>query len=135
MFEKAHRPDGEVYTRLREDAPDWMRNAVHETHDDEAPNDWRYEMCAAIWDEITDDGDGGMEPWEYTSRLVDVYTGDLLNWLTPGRIHYVDQSLEEFPELSGGFAAHLANGQAYDIDRMAIILVDAYNDNYAEEAA
>ena len=128
MFEKSHRPDGWVYTRLREDAPEWMRNAVHKAHDDEMPNDWRYEKCAELWDAITDEGNAGMEPHEFSDGLTDVYTSRLLDWLTPGRLHYIDTVLEEWEEIKS-FPTILSIAQAYAIDRMAIILVDAYKEN------
>jgi hypothetical protein len=134
MFEKSHRPGGELYTRLREDAPDWLRDAVYEAHDGEIPNDWRYDICSALWDEITDEGNGGMEAWEHSSGLADVYTGRLLDWLTPGRLHYIDTVLEEWNEIKS-FSTILPIAQSYAIDRMAIILVDAYNDNETEVAA
>lgn len=134
MFEKSHRPGGELYTRLRADAPDWLRDAVYEAHDGEIPNDWRYDICSALWDEITDEGNGGMEPHEFADGLADVYTGRLLDWLTPGRLHYIDTVLEEWDEIKS-FSTILDIAQAYAIDRMAIILVDAYNDNETEEAA
>ena len=127
MFEKAHRPDGEVYTRLREDAPEWLRDAVHEAHDDEIPNDWRYEKCAELWDAITDEGNAGMEPYEFAEGLTDIYTSRLLDWLTPGRLHYIDMVLNN--EQVKSFSTILSIAQADAIDRMAIILVDAYKEN------
>jgi|APSaa5957512493_1039668.scaffolds.fasta_scaffold39291_2 hypothetical protein len=132
MFEKSHRPGGELYTRLREDAPDWLRDAVYEAHDDETPNDWRYEKCAEIWENITSE-DEAHEPHELTDHLTDIYTGDLLAWLTPGRVHYVDKVLEEWPEVKC-FATILHTAQAYAIDQMIGVLLWAHNDN-AEEAA
>ena len=127
MFEKLHAPDGELYTRLREDAPEWLRDAVRQAHDDEIPNDWRYEKCAELWDAITDEGNAGMEPYEFAEGLTDIYTSRLLDWLTPGRLHYIDMVLNN--EQVKSFSTILSIAQADAIDRMAIILVDAYKEN------
>ena len=38
----------ESFFKLKDGCPDWMTKAVHDAHDDELPNDWRFEICAQI---------------------------------------------------------------------------------------
>ena len=122
----------EAFVCLKDGAPDWLADAVEEAHDGELPNDWRYGMCESICQILEEDG---LDPdtWEIADRVAEVYTGRLLGWLNDlGRVAYVDQSLEEFPELPGGLPAHLMNAQAYAIDAMALVLQAAYQENAAE---
>jgi hypothetical protein len=41
-FEKRTRADGDVFVTTKDDAPEWLRDAVREAHQDDPPNDWTY---------------------------------------------------------------------------------------------
>jgi hypothetical protein len=47
-FGRNERADGSTFVALVDDAPAWVRDTVYTAHDDEAPNDWRYEACERI---------------------------------------------------------------------------------------
>ncbi len=141
MFKTKHRPDGTTYTCLVDTAPEWLREAVYEAHDGEMPNEWRYEKCAGLWDAIIDEANGGVEPYELAEDLIDVYTTDLLAWLTPCRVHYVDTAITEFGDIGafqnqGSLAVRFITiGQGYALDQMALTLTEAYTNNQEEEVA
>lgn len=125
-FTRATRDDGTGYTRLVDDQPDWLYDAVRDAHDGELPNDWRFETCAAIA-ALIDDGDG--DPHSIADGLVDVYTSDLLAWLTPERMAYVDEALEEcLVDATTGVESIIRTGQYVCITHMASILVDAVSE-------
>ena len=53
-FAEGRRADGERYTYLADTAPEWLSAAIYRAHDDEMPNDWRYDMCQRIVAEFAD---------------------------------------------------------------------------------
>lgn len=139
-FEQATRTDGASYWRLIDadesatGAPDWLRDAVYEAHDDEFPNDWRYETCVAIADAIDNDNDEEFDAWRTASELADEDNGSLAAWLAGnnGRFSYCDEEIEE----SGSFDTLyelLQAGQHRCIRQMADVLYAARLD--AEQPA
>lgn len=125
-FERRTRDNGETFTTLTDDAPEWLRDAILEAHDDELPNDWRYETCESIVGALED----GAEPEEIADSLVDVYTGPLFQWLADyiGRGAYCDEALES--GLAGGTSgdgleAIVRAGQYLAIETMARGLAEA----------
>jgi len=131
FFERKHRDNGEAFYCLTDNAPDWLTDAVREAHDDEFPNDWRYNICHSIISDLddatapTDDDD----MHESADTLVDIYNSDRLTWLhdSLGRIAYCDEAQ------SDGLTAEPADvfgiigaGQYVCILQMAYVLRDAY---------
>lgn len=78
FFERKTRDSGEAFYALTDDAPEWLRVAVYNAHDDELPNDWRFETCHAI---LSNFEDGSTDPDEVADSLTDVYNHDLARWL------------------------------------------------------
>ena len=101
---------------LTDDAPEWVRDMVCRCHDGELPNDWRYEMIY----QIVSEPDAGPD------ELADVYTSDLLRWLSDsiGRIAYVDAISEDWgrPDL---VMDQIRLGQIYAIDMMIQLIEEA----------
>ena len=100
MFTTKERTGGSQYRTLCEGAPDGVRDAIQEAHGGELPNDWRYEKASMIWmalEEATENGWGPNKDEEIDS-LVDIYNGELLQWLAdiPSRVDLVDQASGEF---------------------------------------
>lgn len=100
-FTTSHRPDGEMFVRLIDDAPDWMGDAVRNAHDGELPDDWRYATCSALVDRIADDAEGGtrrddIDTGEMADGLADAYNNALLDWLRAdlSRASYADDCSE-----------------------------------------
>lgn len=131
-FETAQRPNGSPYVRLRDTAPDWIRNAVYRAHDGEAPNDWRYATAARI---VWGLREFGCVPGEHISEEVRHHITDdvdyavaasdahVLTWAAdmPGRAGYA----VEYFDLHGSPAA---NGDAaFHRDPLAGLRVAMYH--------
>jgi hypothetical protein len=101
-FELATRPNGDEYWRRKDDAPDWIeglsRDAGHAAgvH---FPDDYRYLFLVTALDTIGEASDA-----EDAEECLpeEVYTSNLTRWLhsSNNRTLYVDDALEEFPELA-----------------------------------
>jgi len=133
-FVRQARADDSLYYILTADAPDWLREAVYQAHDDEAPNDWRYETCADIWEGLMDaiKHDMDLDDFIHTAAddCVPIYTHELTTWLddNPSRMAYMDEYIETIGRPSD--SDELLRGGIYlCVYRMASILVDAYRDN------
>jgi hypothetical protein len=77
----AVRTNGEAYCHLADDAPQWLKDAVHEAHQTDLPNDWIYNECRAACDAIDDErlqDEDGMHG--HCDGRVDVYTKVLYRW-------------------------------------------------------
>ena len=100
MFETRERRDsGESYTTLKDEAPEWLRDLVHEAHGDMLPDDWRYETVQDALGWIHDnDADEDADAHEFADQAVDTYTGSRLAWLSShlNRPNYVDEAVSEF---------------------------------------
>jgi uncharacterized protein YhjY with autotransporter beta-barrel domain len=128
-FETRQRDDGTSYVTLTDDRPEWLQEAVYEAHDDEAPNDWRYEHCHYIA-RLIDDGD--TEPAEIAESLTDDDTYSLLQWLSGhiARYTYSDTYAEENGfDPDATLMDRIRLGQYECLFQMAGILVDAAEEN------
>jgi hypothetical protein len=99
-FETATREDSTSYVRLKDDAPEWIGEAVQKAHGDFLPDDWRYAYIEGSFRLIADAGeDEGLD--ELADQFADdsdIYTGNLLAWLSSNlrRVGYVDEARDEF---------------------------------------
>lgn len=129
-FVTAKRDDGQAFDKLRDDAPEWCRDAVREAHDDELPDDWRFTTCRALADALLEhvEYNGGEigDDWQHEAvdGQVDVYNSDLLDWIRVGtRYAYVDDAKAEFGnDADQDFMKSVATAQYYAISQMAGIL-------------
>ncbi len=101
QFEIAKRTsDEEEYVRLKDGAPEWLKDAVHEAHGDLLPDDWRYSMAREAFQTIAEavDTDGIESIENEFADNTDVYTADLLKWLASNltRIGYCDEANNEY---------------------------------------
>ena len=102
-FELATRDDGSEFWRLTSEARqtvDDLSSFVMDLHDDELPNDWRYQTIVSILDEIIEsdkDADPSDLAWEIADSLTTIYTCELGAWLSEnsGRLSYCDDANEE----------------------------------------
>jgi hypothetical protein len=101
-FEKKTRDDGSSFWSLSSGSPDWLRSAVMLAHEDEAPNDSRYELirdaAVALSDQSCEDEDEAREAlYELAVDLVPSYTGQLLTWFAerPARLSDCDEALQD----------------------------------------
>lgn len=131
FFEVRERASGESFVTLTDDAPDWLRDAVYEAHDDEMPNDWRYQVCADIFESLDLEPEG--DAFELADVLADVYTGDLFSWYGDhlARQGYADVVMER-GGLSTVFEV-LRQGQVEAIAGMVEVLQAAVRDNQPDD--
>jgi len=104
-FTQDKRQDGTLYWCLTEQARqsfDDLTEWLHGLHDDELPNDWRYETIVSILDALMDTDDlSNAEPGELSvgiaDNLTDIYNSDLLQWYAANtsRLCYIEQAEEE----------------------------------------
>lgn len=130
-FERATRDDGTRYTRLRDDRPEWLQDAVYAAHDGELPNDWRYEQCKYIAGTIDDGNDDAMD---IADALTDTYTHDLLTWVSGdlNRVGYVDEALYEMGN-PDGLEQLIRAGQFQCLTVMAQTMINAWNEHANDE--
>jgi hypothetical protein len=70
-------------------APDDVMEMIRECHDDELPNDWRYDTIVNVLFDLKNNNEPGGDCG------VDCYTSDLIKWLTPSRMAYIDELQSE----------------------------------------
>lgn len=115
-FESAERPvvPTEVFYRLREGRPDWVRDLVYAAHNDMLPDDWRFQCIMSACEYIAGSEGDDIEDAQngFADGYVDVYTSSLLAWLSSNlrRLSYCDEALEEFGP-AAGIAETITRGQ------------------------
>jgi len=84
-------PHKENTFRMKDEAPQWVRDMVFEAHEDFAPDDYKYNYVVEALDALAS-GDMEGETLE-----PEVYNYQLLNWLGSNmkRIGYVDEARED----------------------------------------
>jgi hypothetical protein len=127
------RADGSRFLALRLSAPDWMREAVHDVHDDELPGDWRYELALRAALALKEQPEAGSYELasEVAEDLCTVYTSELLAWYAeiPSRLAYADDAREELGTGSADDVAGMLHlGQWLAAHRGALALFSALED-------
>lgn len=127
--------DGGSSWALTDTAPEWLRDAVQEMHDDETPNSWRWDTAhdlAVTLDEAIEYG-AALADWpaEVADQITDIYYSDLAAWLAGDhtRSAYVEEAVEIMPMQPGeppNLWEWVRLGQYLALERMAGILLDAY---------
>ncbi len=92
------RTNGDTFYKLRDGSPEWMSDAIHASHGDMGPDDWRYAAIRAVAGEIAESDDYDDESSERIDSLVDVYTSALTGWLASrnDRYSYVDDAMADY---------------------------------------
>lgn len=134
-FETATRgDDGATFVRVKDGAPDWVTDLVHEAHGEMLPDDWRYQLAADAAEAIADGTD---DPGEFADGHVDVYTFDRFAWLSShlARQGYVDTAAEEFGlPADGDFSVVDAIGRGQYVEAGEVFgLVLAFLERRADE--
>jgi hypothetical protein len=106
-FTQDKRQDGSTFWCLTEQArqsvDDWT-SFIRELHDDEMPNDWRYEtivdICTYLMDlvePIDEQSDVSDIAFSAADSITSIYTSELCQWLSDntGRLSYIDDAQEE----------------------------------------
>ena len=104
------RANGDNFTCLEDDSPDWMTEVIREVHNGDMPNDYTYEFIsdAAIAIHSNDDIDNARDELE-----PDIYTHDLTKWLHSNvtRVEYLTEALQEYPIDDGYRLLAVAQGK------------------------
>lgn len=109
------RADGGTYIKLKDDAPEWMRNCCLEAHrigptgSLMLPDDHRYQFIAQAAEILANESD-----WDDVQEFpeADAYDGELTSWLDShwSRKDYVDQARGEYGD-DGDLVTLLTRGQ------------------------
>ena len=135
-FTQDKRSDGSTYwvfTEQAEQDRDELSEWLQTLHDDELPNNWRFETVVYILDALMDI-DSLVDYEDHcdlvngiASNLTDIYNGSLFKWYAdvPSRVDYIEEGV-----LSGVIAsnadtiARLTIGQTICIEQMAYKIID-----------
>ena len=112
-----------------DDLTEWLRGL----HDDELPNDWRYETIVSILDALmdveglADHGDHNDLVDGIANNITDIYNGALLQWYAdiPSRVAYIDDAQSEgLIDTNTDTIARLTIGQNECIRSMCHRIID-----------
>ena len=135
-FTECKRQDGSTYWAPTEqvDDDDLLIDFIRDLHDDEFPNDWRYEtivdICNYLCDlvePIDEQSDAHDIAFSAADSITSIYTSELCRWLgdNTGRLSYIDDAQEEglIPAEADTFK-RLQIGQFECIRSMAVRIID-----------
>ena len=135
-LEQVDRGMNKIYYMIDEDhvdAEEIRQNLIYPLHDEEWPNDWRYDTIHTLLCDFVDYEDRQEiedHIHEIVDGSVDVYNADLLKWVQEDlRRGYVES---EFTTGKESTFERIAQSQYEVISQMAYQLLD-YIDNNAEE--
>lgn len=101
-FETCSRDDGSEFLKLSSVSPEWMTEAVKAAHDDELPNESRYELIRDCLQALSDDGvesqgEALESSLELSIDLLPTHTSELLRWFSdmPRRLGDCDEALNQ----------------------------------------
>ena len=92
-----------AFTREARQSTDDLTEFVRELHDEEWPNDWRYQIIVQILDALIEDSEyvSVSDPWlgwDFTvaERLTSIYTSELAAWFAenPSSTKYHEEAIE-----------------------------------------
>jgi hypothetical protein len=120
LTDRAHKDD--------EDLTPWLMGL----HDEELPNDWRYETIVSILDslqdvDLDDEGDYDDLMRGIADNITDIYNGALLQWYAdiPSRVAYIDDAVSEgLIDTNADTIARLTVGQNECIRSMCDRIID-----------
>ena len=134
-FTRDKRADGSTFWCLTEqarqsvdDLTEWLRNL----HDDELPNDWRYETIVNICEALMDEDDlSNADPGELSvgiaNNLTDIYNHSLFQWYAdiPSRVEYIEEGvLSGYISPEADTMSRLMIGQTICIEQMAYKIIE-----------
>ena len=128
-----------VYYSIKDDHPDKehiRQDLIYPLHDDESPNDWRYDTIHSLLIDFVecddrDEVEDRISDHAIIDGLVDVYNADLLKWVQEDlRRGYVES---EFTTGKESIFERIAQSQYEVISQMAFQLLDYIDNNVEEE--
>ena len=103
-FKQETRDDGsKFYSCQHVDAGTELLAFIQDLHDDELPNDWRYDTIVSILDALCDVNDRSSYQDIYdlaggiADNITDIYNSDLFRWYAdhPNRVAYFEQATDD----------------------------------------
>ena len=125
----------ESFVTLKDTAPDWLRELVHEAHGDMLPDDWRYECIQDALGFIHDNDADEDSSHEFADQAVDVYTGSRLAWLAShlNRPNYCDEAADEgLVSPDTDIVTRIGVGQYMEAQEVYASVVSSLQDKLAE---
>ena len=139
-FETKERQSGGTFHALKDNAPDWVRDAVKDAHQDRFPCDWIYQQCDTIAGEIRQEiVHGEIDPddiADYIEIEADIYTASLTAWLADhlDNLDYCNRYASEFGFDNSNEApdnqitALITGGQWLAKREIADVIIQAYRE-------
>jgi hypothetical protein len=131
-FETRERDNGGTFHALKDNAPQWIADAVRAAHGDRLPCDWIYKQCDAIASDIRqailhED----IEPNDLADSIeteADIYTASLTAWLADDirNLDYCNQWADDMPVRKSDLCAMISGGQWLAKQEIAGAMVQAY---------
>ena len=110
FFFTKKRDDGEEFWLVKDDAPEELKELIHEAHEDMFPDDYKYEFILEALSTLSEyeDPDDAIEGIE-----ADIYTSDLTDWLNSrnDRVYYLTEAQQQYQPEDGFQALSLAQYQ------------------------
>ena len=125
-----------VYYSIKDDHPDkdFIQSLVYELHDNELPNDWRYQIIYTLlldFVDIESSDDVQDRIHELVDGAVDIYNADLLKWVQEDLSRgYIESELTTGKE---GLFERITQAQYEVINQMAYKLLSFIEDNQEDE--
>tara|TARA_B100001063_G_scaffold219963_1_gene224464 strand:+ start:310 stop:780 length:471 start_codon:yes stop_codon:yes gene_type:complete len=101
-FTTKEREDGSTFTACKDgiEIDSDLKKLIRECHDEELPNDWRYETIVSILDliqEYSSDTEWSDAAYVCADNLTEMSTYRLFQWYADcsGRINYVNEGIDE----------------------------------------
>ena len=125
-----------VYYSIKDDHPDkdFIQSLVYELHDNELPNDWRYQIIYTLlldFVDIESSDDVQDRIHELVDGAVDIYNADLLKWVQEDLSRGYIES--EFTTGKEGLFERITQAQYEVINQMAYKLLSFIEDNQEDE--
>lgn len=126
FFTSAKYENGDTFIKLKDDAPNWIKDAVYVAHDDMMPDDRIYDVACQAFHFIAESDDDEPDSGEFANSTVDVYTGQLTAWMAShlARVSLVDEARDEFGD-GEDIASMIAMGQYLESTRVFHAILEA----------
>ena len=106
--------DGKRYWCTTATVPTEVMDLVRDCHDEELPNDWRYDAIVSLLFDIKNTEDLNTDKLsDIVDGQVDTYNSDLAQWLAymPARSAYIDAARDDFGGLDDDIFMQIKSGQ------------------------
>jgi len=131
-FETRERQSGGTFHALKDNAPEWVSDAVREAHGERLPCDWIYQQCDSVASDIRQaivhDDREPVDIADYLEIEPDIYTASLTAWLADhlDNLNYCNEWAEEFSTGKVELVAMISGGQYLAKREIADVMIAAF---------